>query len=56
MENLARKCEPYMESPNSLRPIKARQVQSMLIIFFVIKGTAHKEFVLAGQTLNSVYF
>jgi hypothetical protein len=28
----------------------------MLIIFFGIKGTDHKEFVLAGQTVNSAYY
>jgi hypothetical protein len=27
----------------------------MLIIFVDIKGIIHKEFVLAGQTVNSVY-
>jgi hypothetical protein len=38
---------------------KARQVKSkvksMLIIFFDIKGILHKEFFLAGQTVNSAY-
>jgi hypothetical protein len=38
---------------------KARQVkskvESMLIIFFGIKGIGHKEFVLAGQTLISAH-
>jgi hypothetical protein len=28
----------------------------MLIIFFDIKGIVHKEFVLAGQTVNSAYY
>jgi hypothetical protein len=28
----------------------------MLIIFFAIKGIAHKEFILAGQTVNSAYY
>jgi hypothetical protein len=28
----------------------------MLIIFFNIKVTVHKEFVLAGQTVNSAYY
>jgi hypothetical protein len=28
----------------------------MLIIFFNIKGIVHKEFVLAGQTVNSAYY
>jgi hypothetical protein len=45
--------EPYTESRNSQRPKRDRRVKikvmSMLIIFFVIKGIAHKEFVLAGQ-------
>jgi hypothetical protein len=27
----------------------------MLIIFFDIKGIVHKEFVLAGKTVNSVF-
>jgi hypothetical protein len=44
------------ERPNSLRPKKAREVnskdKSMFIILFDIKGTVHKEFVLAGQTIN----
>jgi hypothetical protein len=48
-----------MEGPNSLRPKKARQVKSkvkcMLIIFFDIKGIIHKEFILAGQKVNSAY-
>jgi hypothetical protein len=46
------------KSPNSLRPKKARQVKSkvMLIIFFVIKGIVHKEFILAGQRVNSTYY
>jgi hypothetical protein len=48
------------KSPNSPRPKKARQVKrkvrSMLIIFFDIKGIVHKEFFLAGQTLNSAYY
>jgi hypothetical protein len=47
-----RKHEPYMESPNSPRPKKVRQVKnkvkSMLIIFFDIKGIFHEEFALAG--------
>jgi hypothetical protein len=32
------------------RPVKSK-VKSMLFIFFDIKGTVHKEFVLAGQSL-----
>jgi hypothetical protein len=45
---------------NSLRPKKARQVTSklkcMLIICFDTKGIVRKEFVLAGQTVNSAYY
>jgi hypothetical protein len=48
------------KGPNSLRSKKARQVKSkvksMLIIFFDIMGIVHKEFVLAGQTVNSKYY
>jgi hypothetical protein len=55
-----KKHEPYMESPNSLRPKKVRHVKSkvkiMLIIFFDIRGIVHKELVLAGQTVNSTYY
>jgi hypothetical protein len=40
-----------------VRPKKATQVKSkvksMLINFFDIKGIVHKEFVLAGETVNS---
>jgi hypothetical protein len=32
------------------------QVKSMLIIFFDIQETVHKEFVLAGQTVSSAYY
>jgi hypothetical protein len=42
--------------PNSPWPKKARQVRSnvkpMLIVFFNIQGTVHKEFVPPGQTVN----
>jgi hypothetical protein len=56
-----RKHEPYKESPNSPRPKKASQVnskvKSMLIIFFTCRGLiVHKEFILAGQMLNSAYY
>jgi hypothetical protein len=41
------------------RPKKGRQVKnkvkSIFIIFFDIKGIVHKEFVLAGQTVDSAY-
>jgi hypothetical protein len=49
-----------VESPNSLRPKKARQVRSkvmsIFIIFFDMKGIVRKEFVLEGQTVNSAYY
>jgi hypothetical protein len=32
------------------------KAKSMIIIFFDIKGTAQNEFILAGQTLNSIYY
>jgi hypothetical protein len=47
------------ESPNSTRPKKTRQMKSKVkskhIAFFDIKGRIHKEFVLVGQTVNSIY-
>jgi hypothetical protein len=45
-----------MACPNLPRPKKAKRVKSMLFIFFDIKGIVHKEFVLAGQTVNSAYY
>jgi hypothetical protein len=55
-----RKCEPYTGSPNSLGLKKTRQVKtevnSLLAIFFHIKEISHKEFVLAGQAINSAYY
>jgi hypothetical protein len=49
-----------MEKSNSPKPKKARQVnikaKIMLIIFFDIKGIAHKKFILAGQTVISTYY
>jgi hypothetical protein len=48
------------KSPNSPRTRKARQVkskvESMPIMFLHIKETVCKEFVLAGQTVNSAYY
>jgi hypothetical protein len=41
--------------PRNPRKVNSK-VKSMLIIFFDIKGIVHKEFVLAGQTVNSVTF
>jgi histone-lysine N-methyltransferase SETMAR len=47
-------------SPNSPWPKKARQVRSnvksMLIVFFNIQGTVHKEFVPLGQTINGNFY
>jgi hypothetical protein len=53
-----RKHGSYIESQNSPTLLKrARQVKSkvksMLFISIGIKGTVHKEFILAGQTVNS---
>jgi hypothetical protein len=36
-----------------VRQVKSK-VKNMLIIFFDIKGIVHKEFVLAGQTVNTI--
>jgi hypothetical protein len=41
--------------PKMARQVKSR-VKSMLIIFFDIMVIVHKEFVLAGQTVNSAYY
>jgi hypothetical protein len=35
---------------------EVRQVKSMLIISFDIKGIVHKHLVLASQTVNSAYY
>jgi hypothetical protein len=56
-----RKHELYTEGPtNTMRLKKARKVKrkvkSMFIIFFDIQRIVHKEFVLAGQTVNSEYY
>jgi hypothetical protein len=49
-----------MEKSKITETEKARQVKnkvkSMLIILFDIKGIVHKEFFLAGQTVNSTYY
>jgi hypothetical protein len=54
-----KKHDPYTESPKSPRPKEARQakrkVKSMIITFFDNKTIVHKEFVLAGQTVNSAH-
>jgi len=48
------------KSPNSPWSKKARQVRSnvksMLIVFFDVQGTVHKEFVPPGQTVNGKYY
>jgi hypothetical protein len=54
------------ESMNRTRRVQTRrgrkreagqeESKSMLIIFFDMKGVVHKEFVLAGQTVNSAYY
>jgi hypothetical protein len=33
-----------------------RKVKSMLVIFLDIKGIIYKKFVMAGRTVNSVYY
>jgi hypothetical protein len=43
---------PYTKQQSSQRKKKSR-VKNMLVIVFDIKGIVHKEFVLAGQTVNS---
>jgi hypothetical protein len=47
------------KSPDSPRPKKVRQMKgkakSMLIFFFDFEGIVHKEFALAGQTVNSTF-
>jgi hypothetical protein len=39
-----------MNNKNTLK------VKSMLIIFFDITGIVYEEFVMEGQTVNSVYY
>jgi hypothetical protein len=54
-----RKHEPYTESPNSQRPKKAtgeEQSERRVHHLFDIKGIVPNESILAGQTVNSVYY
>jgi hypothetical protein len=48
------------KSQNLQTPKQARQVRSevenMLIILFNIKRIVHREFIVAGQTVNSSYY
>jgi hypothetical protein len=44
-----------LTDPKKVRQVKSK-VKSMLIIFSDIKVIAHKEIVLAGQTVNSAYY
>jgi hypothetical protein len=66
-ETLAMIIQAYgEESMNGTRKVqiyqdqKARQVKSkvnsMIIIFFNIKGIVHKVFIVAGQTVNSEHY
>jgi hypothetical protein len=41
--------------PKKTKLLKGK-VKSMLITFLDIKGSVHKEFILAGQTVNSTYY
>jgi hypothetical protein len=41
--------------PKKLRQVKSK-AKSMLIIFFDTRGSVHKEFILAGYTVNSAYY
>jgi hypothetical protein len=42
------------DTPKSKKAGQAKsKIKSMLIMFFDSKGIFHKEFVLAGQTVNS---
>jgi hypothetical protein len=45
---------PKVQTPEKKKA--KSKVPSMLIIFGDVKGDVHKEFVLAGQAVNSVYY
>jgi len=48
------------KTPTSPRPKETRQVRSnvktMLIVFFVVRGIVHREFVPPGQTVNQEFY
>jgi hypothetical protein len=48
------KCE-FKKAEKGMRQVKSR-VNSMLIIFFDVKGIVCKEFILAGQAVNSAHY
>jgi hypothetical protein len=47
--------EESMKALKKVRKAKS-EIKSVPIIFFDIKGILHKEFGLAGQTVNSTYY
>jgi hypothetical protein len=47
--------DPETKQLSTKRKLKSK-VMSMLIIFFDMKGSVYKEFILAGQTVNSTYY
>jgi hypothetical protein len=47
--------DPETKQQSSQWKMKSK-VKSMLIIFFDIKGSLHKELILAGQTASSSYY
>jgi hypothetical protein len=51
--NRTQKVQTHQERKKA-REVKSK-VKSMFIIFLDIKGIVYKEFVLAGQTVNSAY-
>jgi hypothetical protein len=42
--------------PKNARQVKKRTQEHTHHFFFYIKGTVHKEFVPAGQAVNSAYY
>jgi hypothetical protein len=46
---------PMSPTPETARQVKSK-VRSMIITFFDIKRTVHKEFVPVGQTVNSGFY